>query len=447
MPGHVLHRHTAANMPTAASGDGCYLTDTSGKRYLDACGGAAVSALGHSNPAVLAAVRSQIDTLAYAHTGFFTSEPAETLADLLVDRAPEGIESVYFVSGGSEAVETAIKLARQYHLEVGAPKRSKIIARWQGYHGNTLGALSASGNRWRREPFAPLLADAFVHIDPCHFWRFAEPGETPEAYGQRVANQLEETILAEGPETVAAFMAETVVGATMGAVTAVGGYFKRIREICDKYGVLLILDEVMCGMGRTGTLFASEAEDVRPDIVCIAKALGAGVQPIGATLCSKDIVDAIADGTGFFQHGFTYIGHPTACAAGLAVLGEIEQQDLLANVRTRGDQLMERLRGAFGQHPNVGDIRGRGLFMALELVADRETNAPLPPEQKTHAAIKKAAMAEGLMVYPMGGTIDGRRGDHVMLAPPYIIDDSHIDEIIDKLSRAMTAVLDQRAAA
>ncbi|MEO0730948.1 MAG: aspartate aminotransferase family protein, partial [Pseudomonadota bacterium] len=296
MTTNLLHRHTAVTPPMAVAGDGCYIIDSNGKRYLDACGGAAVSALGHSNEAVLDAARDQLGKLAFAHTGFFTSEPAEKLGAKLVSLAPDGISHVYFVSGGSEAVETAIKLARQFQIEHGKPTKSKIIARWQGYHGNTLGALAAGGNRWRREPFAPLLSDAFQHIDPCYYWRHGNNDETPFAYGQRMANQLETAIVEAGPDNVAAFMAETVVGATLGAVPAVEGYFKRIREICDQYDVLLILDEVMCGMGRTGYLFASEAEGISPDIVCIAKALGAGIQPVGATLCTQDIYDAIAGG-------------------------------------------------------------------------------------------------------------------------------------------------------
>ncbi|MEO0797992.1 MAG: aspartate aminotransferase family protein [Pseudomonadota bacterium] len=441
MSDHVFPRSAVASMPKAVAASGCHITDANGKSYLDASGGAAVSALGHGHPRVIAAVKRQLDLMAYAHTGFFTSEPAEQLADMLVAKAPEGIDRVYFVSGGSEAVEAAIKLARQYQMEIGETDRYKIISRWQSYHGNTLGALAAGGNRWRRAQFAPLLANAFVHIDPCHHWRFGEAGESAFAYGQRVANALEETILAEGPQTVAAFMAEPVVGATMGAVPAVEGYFNRIREICDQYGVLLILDEVMCGMGRTGHWFASEADDVRPDIVCIAKALGAGVQPIGAMLCSAAIYDAIASGSGFFQHGHTYLGHASACAAGIAVLTEIEEADLLANVARQGAAIKNALGSALGQHPNIGDIRGRGLFIGLEFVADRETKDAFAPAMKLHAKLKSAAMKNGLMIYPMGGTIDGVRGDHVLLAPPYIMDDTGADELISKFVQTVDEVI------
>lgn len=438
---HVFPRHTKADLPVAAAGDGAFIVDSGGKRYLDASGGAAVSCLGHSDPAVIEAIKRQLDTLAYAHTGFFTSEPAERLAARLAARAPEGIERVYFVSGGSEAMEAAIKLARQYFLEIGQPKRRHVIARRQSYHGNTIGALSAGGNQWRRAQFEPLLSPAMHHVDPCHAWRWKEPGESDEEYGQRAADSLEMKIQELGPETVAAFLAEPVVGATMGAVPAVDGYFRRIREICDNHGVLLILDEVMCGMGRTGTLFACEQEGVRPDMIAIAKGLGAGYQPIGATLVSAAIYDAIESGTGFFQHGHTYAGHPTACAAGEAVLTEIEERDLLSNVRAMGGRLRDALVARFGNHPHVGDIRGRGLFLGLELVADRGLKTPFDPALKLAAKIKKAAMAEGLMCYPMGGTIDGERGDHILLAPPFIIDESHVEMIVDRLDSAIAAAL------
>ncbi|HOV05520.1 MAG TPA: aspartate aminotransferase family protein, partial [Kaistiaceae bacterium] len=413
----VFARVCNADLPIAVAGDGPFIIDAEGKRYLDACGGAAVSCLGHSNRAVLDAVKTQLDRIAYAHTSFFTSEPAEALAMKLASLAPGDISRVYFVSGGSEATESAIKLARQYFLETGEPERRHVIARWQSYHGNTLGALAAGGNRWRRTQFEPYLAPAMHHIAPCHYWRWGEAGESEEAYGRRVADELEARILELGPQSVAAFIAEPVVGATMGAVPAVPGYFKRIREICDRYGVLLILDEVMCGMGRTGTLFACEQDGIAPDILCIAKGLGAGIQPIGAMLCTDRIHDAIAAGSGFFQHGHTYLGHPTACAAGMAVIGEIEERGLLDNVRVMGARLQSGLEQAFGQHPNVGDIRGRGLFRGIELVADRDTKAPLDPADKVNVKLKKAAMAEGLMVYPMGGTVDGQAGDHVLIAP------------------------------
>jgi len=439
---HVFPRHANANPPTANGGDGCYIIDQNGKRYLDGSGGAAVSCLGHGDAEVTAAIKAQLDRIAFAHTGFFTSEPAEALADLLIANAPDGIDKVYFVSGGSEAVEAAIKLARQYHLEKGETKRDKLIARKQSYHGNTLGALSAGGNMWRREPFAPLLVE-MSHIEPCYAYRGQNEGESEEAYGLRSANLLEDEIVRLGAENVMAFIAEPVVGATLGAVPPAPGYFKRIREICDHYGVLLILDEVMCGMGRTGTLFACEQDNVVPDIVCIAKGLGAGYQPIGAMLCSDKIYNSIAAGSGFFQHGHTYLGHPVATAAGLAVVNAILGRGLLGIVQNQGAKLRQGLEERFGQHPHIGDIRGRGLFIGLELVQDRESKTPFDPSLGINKVIKKAAFDAGLICYPMGGTIDGKNGDHVMLAPPFIIKDNQLDELMDKLMVAIELAVPQ----
>ena len=437
---HVFPRSCHATLPTAVAGDGCYLIDKTGKRYFDASGGAAVSCLGHSNARVREAAKAQIDTLAFAHTGFFTSEPAEALADLLISEAPEGIDRVYFVSGGSEATEAAIKLARQYFLEIGQPERRHLIARRQSYHGNTLGALAAGGNAWRRQQFAPLLIDV-SHIAPCY--EYAERGEAEslEVYGQRVANELEAEILRLGPETVMAFMAEPVVGATLGAVPAVEGYFARIREICDRYGVLLILDEVMCGMGRTGHLFACDADQVRPDILCIAKGLGAGYQPVGAMLCTGAIYDALRGGSGFFQHGHTYIGHPVATATGLAVVTEILERDLVTDVQNRGTDLAAALQDRLGQHPHVGDLRGRGLFRGIEIVENRETKAPFDPGRKLAARIKAAAFDAGLICYPMPGTRDGRVGDHVLLAPPFIMTSDDAGLIADRVAGAIDTAL------
>jgi len=437
---HIFPRHSKIIPPTAVGGEGCYLIDASGKRYFDGSGGAAVSCLGHGDAQVSAAIKAQIDRLAFAHTGFFTSEPAEALADLLVEHAPDGIERVYLVSGGSEATEAAIKLARQYHVERGEPQRRHLIARKQSYHGNTIGALSAGGNAWRREQFAPLLMDV-CHIAPCYEYALRGDTETAEAYGQRAAQELEDEILRLGADSVMAFIAEPVVGATLGAVPAVQGYFKRIREICDHYGVLLILDEVMCGMGRTGYLYACEADNVRPDILCIAKGLGAGYQPIGAMLCSGEVYNTIANGSGFFQHGHTYIGHPVAAAAGLAVVTEILDRGLLARVNSLGTKLQTALTEALGQHPHIGDIRGRGLFIGIEIVENRDTKAPFAPDMRLAARLKKAAFENGLLCYPMAGTRDGKHGDHILLAPPFIMTDAQIPELIDPLVRAISDIL------
>lgn len=437
---HIFPRHTKVKLPRAVAGDGCHLIDNNGKRYFDGSGGAAVSCLGHSDTAVTNAIKEQLDRLAFAHTGFFTSGPAEELADLLIAQAPKGIERVYLVSGGSEAVESAIKLARQYFLEIGETERRHVIARKQSYHGNTLGALAVGGNEWRRRQFSPLLVET-THISPCYEYRWREADESTFEYGQRVANELEEQILKLGPETVIGFIAEPVVGATLGAVPAVDGYYKRIREICNQYGILLILDEVMCGMGRTGTLFASEQEEVRPDIIAIAKGLGAGYQPIGAMMCSGEIYRAIEAGSGFFQHGHTYMGHPTAAAASCAVLKTIQQRDLLTNVKKMSDELNEALVQEFSQHPHIGDIRGRGLFLGMEFVEDLDTKKPFDPSAGIARKFKATAFDNGLICYPMAGTVDGAVGDHVLLAPPFIMESKHVDEIMTKLKATVSAVL------
>jgi len=436
----ILHRAGTGKLPVAVGGEGCYLIDSDGRRYLDASGGAAVSCLGHGHPRVIAAMRKQIERMAYAHTSFFTSEPMEALADRLIEDAPPGIDKVYFVSGGSEAVEAALKIARQYFVEIGQPQRRYLVARRQSYHGNTLGALAVGGNAGRRAPFAPLLITAH-HIAPCYAYRDRREDETELQYGQRVADELEAKLMELGPESVIAFLAEPVVGATLGAVPPVPGYFQRIRQICDRYGVLLILDEVMSGMGRTGTLHACTQEGVAPDIMVIAKGLGGGYQPIGAMLASRKICAAIEAGSGAFQHGHTYIGHATACAAALAVQQTVRDERLLDAVQARGKELAAALATRFENHPHVGNLRGRGLFWGVELVADRASKATFDPAFKLYARVKKEAMARGLMCYPMGGTVDGRQGDHILLAPPFIIRTEQIDELISKLAGAIDAAI------
>ena len=436
----ILHRQTRADLPFAVGGRGVEIFDASGRSYIDASGGAAVSCLGHGHSAVLEAMHRQLDRVAYAHTSFFTTDVAEQLADLLIEDAPEGISHVYFVSGGSEAIEASLKLARQYFVEIGQPRRRRVIARRQSYHGNTLGALATGGNAMRRAMFQPLLMETH-HIAPCFAYHEQRAGEQDASYAARAAQALEDEILALGPEEVMAFVAETVVGATAGAVPPVADYFRRIRAICDKYGVLLILDEVMCGMGRTGTLHACEQVGVAPDLLTIAKGLGGGYQPIGAVLINQKIFDAIAVGSGAFQHGHTYIGHPLAAAAALAVQETIRRDGLLSNVVAMGARLRAGLEARLGQHPQVGDIRGRGLFLGVEFVADRATKAPFAPELKIHARLKREAMARGLMVYPMGGAIDGRLGDHALIAPPFIVTATEIDEIVSRFGEAVEATV------
>src|ERR1700735_1846053 len=437
---HILHRSPNAAMPVAVSGSGVEIVDSEGRLYLDASGGAAVSCLGHGHPDVIAALHSQLDALAYAHTSFFTTDVAERLADRLIEDAPPGMSHVYLVSGGSEAIEAALKMARQYFVEIGEPQRRHVIARRQSYHGNTLGALAVGGNAGRRPQFEPLLIKT-RHIDPCYAYRLQREGESDADYAARAAQALEDRILEIGPDRVIAFVAETVVGATSGAVPPVGNYFKRIRAICDRYGVLLILDEVMCGMGRTGTLHACEQEGIAPDLMAVAKGLGGGYQPVGAVMLTKRIYQAFAGGSGAFQHGHTYMGHPMAAAAALAVQDVIRRDGLIDNVVGMGARLQRRLQERFGQHPFVGDVRGRGLFWALELVSDRASKRPFDPAAKLHTRVKREAMALGLMVYPMGGTVDGVQGDHILLAPPFIMEAAQVDVIVERLGASLEAAL------
>jgi adenosylmethionine-8-amino-7-oxononanoate aminotransferase len=437
----VLHRSLRETPPIASGGGGVWLISQDGRRVLDASGGAAVSCLGHQHPRVLDAIARQASKLAYAHTAFFSSEPAEELADHLVGHEPGGLAYVYFVSGGSEAIEASIKLARQYFVERGEPRRRHFIARRQSYHGNTLGALAAGGNAWRREPFAPLLSSAFSHVTPAFAYHEKREGESEADFVARLAAELEAEFERVGPETVAAFIAEPVVGATAGSVPAPDGYFRMVREICDRHGALLILDEVMCGMGRTGTTHAWEQEGIAPDIQAVAKGLGGGYQPIGAMLARSNIIETIRKGTGAFQHGHTYLGHPLACAAALEVQRIIREDRLLDRVKELGKHLERRLTARFGNHRHVGDIRGRGLFQAIELVADRATRKPFAPAQKLHQKIKAAAFEGGLACYPAGGTLDGKSGDHVLLAPPYIATLEDIDMIVDRLGAAVDSAL------
>jgi adenosylmethionine-8-amino-7-oxononanoate aminotransferase len=433
---HVFHRHCHSQLPTVVRGEGVYLYDDQGKSYLDGCGGAAVSNLGHNHAAVKQAIREQLEAIPFAHTGFFTSKSSEQLADYLCALAPDPLNHVYFVSGGSEAVESALKMARQYFVESGQPQRNQFIARRQSYHGNTLGALAVGGNMWRRTQFEPLLTGGH-HVSPCYAYRNMGADESELEYSQRLADELETKILEVGADQIMAFVAEPVVGATAGALAATENYFKLIREVCDRYGVLLILDEVMCGIGRTGTFFAFEQEGIIPDLVTIAKGLGAGYQPIGAVLASDKIYDAISNGSGFFQHGHTFMAHPMACAAALATVTTIIEEHLLGKVRVQGLKLKEMLKQELGDLPYIGDIRGKGMFLGIELVADKATKRPLDAAIPAHKQIKAKAMELGLMCYPMAGTIDGQRGHHILLAPPFIISDTELQELVQKLKQAI----------
>jgi adenosylmethionine-8-amino-7-oxononanoate aminotransferase len=406
----LLHRSLSSELPTVVRGEGPYLFDSDGKRYFDGSCGAAVSCLGHSHPRVVEAIRQQVGTVAYAHTSFFTNEPAERLATHLVDRAPDGFGAgrAMFVGSGSEAVEAALKLTRQYWIEQNKPARSRIIARDMAYHGNTLGALAVGGHKARRAPYAPMLMSV-GRIPACYPYRLQETGESDEAFGLRMAETLRTEIEQQGPETVAAFIA----------------------------------DEVMCGMGRTGTLFAMEQEDVCPDIIIIAKGLGAGFQPIAGVMARESVIDVIRDGSGALANGHTYMGHAVSCAGSLAALEVIEEEGLLARVREMGDYLRAGLEARFGQHANVGDIRGKGLFQAMEFVADRETKKPFPKEFNLAGRFKQTALANGLVTYPSAGCADGVLGDHLLLAPPYISTREQIDDMIDICDKVLRDCLSE----
>jgi len=436
----VLHRF-GGQPPVAVGGDGIYLHRADGTRIIDASGGAAVACLGHGNRRIAQAIGGQAATMAYAHTGTFSSQPAEDLAHIVLDGEPGGLAYAYFCSSGSEGTEASLKLARQYFVEVGQPQRVHFIARRQGYHGNTLGALAAGGNMMRRALYEPILSSAFSLVSPCFAYRFQNHGESDDQYVDRLANELEAEFQRLGPDTVAAFLAETVVGATTGCVTALPGYFSRVREICERHGALLILDEVMCGMGRTGTTHAWEQEGIAPDLQVVAKGLGAGYQPIGGVLIGRKVVEAINAGSGGFMHGHTYQAHPVACKAALEVQRIIRDENLLENVRAMGARLETALVERFGNHRHVGDVRGRGLFWALEFVVDRATKQEFDPAMKVNERVKQAALERDVAIYPMGGTIDGRRGDHVVIAPPYITTAAEIDTIVERVGAAVDAAL------
>ncbi len=434
----VIHRNMRSVPPVAVGGDGPYLIDETGKRYFDGSGGAAVSCLGHGHRRVVDAIRRQIGELAYAHTSFFTNEPAEALARHLIDRAPSGFGDgrVMYLGSGSEAMEAALKLARQYYVERGADDRSHFIARDMAYHGNTLGALAVGGHRARRKPYAPLLIDV-GRVPACYPYRYRKEGESETAFGLRVADAVGEEVTRLGADRVAGFVAETVSGATLGCVPPVPGYFRRIREICDENGMLLIADEVMCGMGRTGTLFAMEQEGVCPDLITIAKGLGAGYQPIAAVLVRQNIVDAIVSGSGLLANGHTYMSHAVACAGALAVLRTIDEANLLQQVRELGDRLQTGLAERIGGHPHVGDIRGRGLFRGVEFVADRSDKRPFPQAANFANRFRAIAQDKGLICYPASGCADGVLGDHLLLAPPFIVSPQDIDMLVDLVAQVL----------
>lgn len=437
----VFYRSFAQPYPVATRAEGVYLTDSTGKQYLDASGGAAVCPVGHGNKRVVAAIKEQLETMAFAHTAFFTSTPSEELAARLSDKAPGGAWRSYFVSGGSEANEAALKLARQIQFERGETQRTRFISRRMSYHGSTIATMAIGTVRAADDLFAPLLPENVDKIMPCFAYRWQKADESDADFLARTSGALEASIEKMGDKRAICFIAETVSGATLGAVPPVPGYFKAIREICDRHGVLMILDEVMAGMGRCGTLFACEQDGVVPDMITLAKGLGGGYQPIGAVMVREELASEIEQGSKTFVHGHTYVGHASACAAGLAVQKVFEQDNLVEQVAQRGKMLEAKLNEAFGDHLHVGDLRGRGYFRGIELVKDRASKEPFDRTLGLAMKIKKAAMDEGLVCYPMGGTIDGKNGDHIMLAPPFIYEAAHMDEMTEKLLRAINTTI------
>jgi len=424
--------------PQAVRGKGCYIWTADGKKYLDAAGGAAVVSIGHGVAAIGRAMAEQAKKLAFAHTSQFHTEIAEQLAARLLDLAPLAFRHggrVYFTSGGSEATETALKLARKYFLECGEAARTRIVSRRQSYHGSTLGALAVSGNAARRAPYAALLAE-WGHIAPCYCYR-CPLGLTYPSCDVACAEELEQLATRAAPKTIAAFIFEPVVGATLGAVVPPDGYLQRIAAICRRHGILLIADEVMTGMGRTGACFAVEHWGIEPDMILVGKGVASGYAPLGGVLVSPKIVEAIARGSGVFEHGFTYQAHPVSMAAGVAVLDYIRQQGLFERVAPAGREMLQAL-APLAQHPHVGDVRGMGLLVGVELVRDRVTRAPFSHTAGVAERVRQAALAEGVTTYPIQGCVDGEDGDHLLLAPPFIISPRQIHEV----TRALTVAID-----
>lgn len=428
--------------PRAVSGSGAFITLSDGRRVLDADGSAAVICIGHGDKRVIEAIKRQAETLAFTWSGTFGSDASDELASLILDGAPGGLTHAFFASSGSEAVEASLKFARQYFVELGEPDRTHFIGRKQSFHGVTLGALNVGGHHARRQPFEPFLSSNFSHVSPCFAFHDQRIDESEADYVQRLRSELEGEFERVGPHRVVAFCAETVVGGTLGAAAAVPGYFAAMREVCDKYGALLILDEVMCGMGRTGDSHAWLAEGVAPDIQTIGKALGGGYIPISATLCSGKIAETVLQGSGMFTHGHTYQAHPVACAAAIAVQGVIREERLLDNVRGMGRSLMDQLESRLCAKPWLGQVRGRGLLVGVEFLMDPSTKKPFQPSENAAHRVKAVALELGLSVFAGKGTIDGQRGDHIFLAPPFNIQSSEVEMIAKTLEEAASAALD-----
>ncbi|MDP2062407.1 MAG: aspartate aminotransferase family protein [Phaeovulum sp.] len=422
--------------PMLDHGEGVYLYDVSGKRYLDGSSGAMVSNIGHSNPHVLAAMKAQMDKATFGYRLHFQNEPAERLAAMTADLMPAGLDRVFFVSGGSEAVESTIKLARQYALTQGQGSRWKVISRFPSYHGCTLGALALTGYDPLTEPFTPMMrAMPKIAAPRCYL---DNDNLDDAARGLKYADLLRAEIIAQGADTVLAFIMEPVGGASTGALVAPDSYYARIREICDEFGILLIYDEVMTGAGRTGRFVASEHWGVIPDIVALSKGFAAGYSPLGAMVAKREIVDAVL-GAGGFQHGFTYAGNPLACSAGVAVLEVLQRENLVENAAAMGDVLKSRLTRLMDRYPFIGDVRGKGLLLAFELVADRATMAPLPKGLNAFTRLVDLAYERGLIIYARRSR-GGHEGDHFLVCPPLIITRAQIDEIIGVLTESLDAL-------
>ncbi|WP_024673446.1 aspartate aminotransferase family protein [Pseudomonas syringae] len=434
----VIYKNLNTSPILATGGAGVWLEDATGKRYLDTCGGVAVSSLGHGHPRIAAAFEREAKKLAWAHAGSFTTQAAEQLAESLV-AASGGLARAQFLSGGSEVMELAMKIAYQYQCERGLPDKSVFISRRQSYHGSTLGTLSISGNPQRQSVFGPLLPKA-EFVSPCYAYRDQRHDESEEQYATRLAEELDQKIRSLGSENVAAFFAETVVGSTNGAVPPVQGYFRKIKAVCERHDVLLVLDEVMAGMGRTGQLFAYADDGIVPDMVAVGKGLAAGYMPISALLISEQVHAVMAGGSGVLGNGQTHVNHPLACAIALEVQQVIAEENLLAQVRQRGEQLRSWLTESLSDLDIVGDVRGRGLFVGVEFVESRSSKAPFSGGGAYAAALKKEALQHGLLIYPGSGTVQGVEGNHVLFAPPFITSESELAQMVERFGAVVRAV-------
>jgi len=433
------HIHSTGDLPKVAWAKGAYVHDVDGKRYIDGSGGPAVYCIGHSNEEVNTAIKDQLDRIAHGYRYNFSSDALEELTEIIRRRCGGTMNNMVYVTGGSEAVESCLKLALQYHAARGNMTRRRFIARERSWHGNTLGALSVSGFLERKRAFEGSLLDV-SHLSPVNAYR-PIAGSTPETVGEAGAKELEDEILRVGPEKICAFIFEPVVGAAGGCVPAPRGYAKRVREICDKHGVIMISDEVMCGAGRTGTWRALEQDGVEPDIMSVAKGLAAGYLPLGAAIYNDKVADAIHGTHGAPMTGHTFTAHTACCAAGVAVQKIVERDRLVERVHKMEGALRNKLAEATKDIEAVGDIRGRGFFQALELVADRQTKAPFPAERKLFMKIRQKAFDNGLICYPVGGNVDGINGDVVIIAPPYNVTDTELDEITEKTALSVRQVL------